>query len=387
MTVPYQSRRMIFPAATVAVLVAVACSGAQPPSAASNRPSATSRASSAAAASSGPALVTARAATVARDHRYVAASEGDRGHVLLIDLTTGTAVQVVSARGTTGRPYFLPPFSESADGRKLLVGATGPTARSALYLIDVPTGRVTLLYEDEEIWAVGPLRGVLSPDGERYALHGHDGVRIGDTSGGATSLFVADEDPADMAKIWYPLSWSADRTAIALAQGTDTVTRVATFHVANGEEYWSGAGSQVSWRAKTPFLAIAGSAGTFGGENRVYVVDPNVGEVRDVEPLAAKYFGSIAWHPSADRVLYTVADSQFAESDAYTRTLGEDASKRVDSPRKIWDAWWSSDGSRIYATAPRGTDTGAPRVGDFDILELPGGRVVASVCGSDGHCR
>ena len=110
-------------------------------------------------------------------------------------------------------------------------------------------------------------------------------------------------------------------------------------------------------------------------------------QIRDLEPLAWKYFGSIAWHPSADRLLYTIADDPFGESDAYTRTLDEDSPKLVESPKKIWDAWWSSDGSRIYATAARGTGTGARGIGDFDIIELPGGRIVASVCGTDGQCR
>lgn len=379
-------RRITVLAATVLV-AAASCSGA-PPSAVT-RSSVPSAASPASATPSGASVVTAHATSVTLEHRYVAVSEGERGHILLVDLATGTGVQVVSARGSSSKPYFLPPFSESADGRKLLVGAIGPNARSALYLIDVPTGRVTLLYEDEEIWAIGPLRGVLSPDGIRYALHGHDGVRVGDTSGGATDLFVEDEDPADISKVWYPLAWSVDRTAIALAQGTDTVTRVAVFGAATGEEIWSGTGSQVSWRRKSPFLAVAGSAGTFSGENRVYAVDPSAGEVRDLEPLSTRYFASISWHPSADRVLYTAADDQFAESDVYTRSLAEDLPKRIESPKKIWDAWWSSDGSRIYATAARDKTVGTPGVGDFDILELPGGRVVASVCRSDprGQCR
>ena len=381
------ARRITVLAATVGALVAAACSGAPP--GAATRSAGPSAASSAPVTPSGASLVTARASSVALEHRYVAVSDGERGHILLVDLATGTGVQAVSARGSSSKPYFLPPFSESADGRKLLVGAIGPNARSALYLIDVPTGRVTLLYEDDEIWAIGPLRGVLSPDGLRYALHGHDGVRVGYASGGATDLFVEDEDPADMSKIWYPVAWSVDRTAIALAQGTDTVTRVAVFGAATSEEIWTGTGSQVSWRRKSPFLAVAGSAGTFSGENRVYAVDPNAGEVRDLEPLSTKYFASIAWHPSADRVLYTTADDQFAESDVYTRWLAEDLPKRIESPKKIWEAWWSSDGSRIYATAARDKTVGTPGVGDFDILELPGGRVVASVCRSDprGQCR
>ena len=121
----------------VALLVPMACAAAQPPSAGSRAPSAASAAPGASPASSGASLVTARAAVVAPEHRYVAASEGERGHILLIDLATGASVQVVSARGSSGKPYFLPPFSESADGGRLLVGATGPAARSALYLVDV----------------------------------------------------------------------------------------------------------------------------------------------------------------------------------------------------------------------------------------------------------
>ncbi|HEY6202950.1 MAG TPA: WD40 repeat domain-containing protein [Candidatus Limnocylindria bacterium] len=346
-------------------------------------------------ASSAPGIVApavavlAHAISVPADHRYVSVSDGQTGRILLIDLVKSGSTAIVAARGSPGRPYYEPPFSESADGKRLLVAAVGPAERSALYLVDVAAGSAKLLYEDDEIWSIGSLHGVISPDGARYAFHGHDGVRVGDTAGGPTKLFVEDDDPADMARIWYPLAWSIDRSAIVLGQGTDAVTNIGVYRAANGEQYWTGTGSEVSWRTKPPFLAVAGSAGTFGGENRVYAVDPNVGLIRDLEPLTAKYFGSIAWNPSADRVLYTAADGQFAESDVYTRSLAEDLSKRIASPKKIWEAWWSSDGSRIYATAAREATAGTPGVGDFDILELPGGRVVASVCRADqrGQCR
>jgi hypothetical protein len=370
---------------SLAVLVATACQSTPPPTQAVQPSGATSAPGVVAPA----VAVLAHAISVPADHRYVSVSDGQTGRILLVDLAKGSSTEIVAARGSPGRPYYAPPFSESADGKRLLLAAVGPAARSALYLIDVVAGGATLLYEDEEIWSIGSLHGVISPDGARYAFHGHDGVRIGDTAGGPTRLFLEDDDPADMARIWYPLAWSLDRTAIALGQGTDTVTKVATYGVASGEEYWTGTGSQVSWRTKPPFLAVAGSAGTFGGENRVYAVNPNDGVIRDLEPLTGKYFGSIAWHPSADRVLYTAADDQFAESDVYTRSLTDDLPKRIESPKKIWEAWWSSDGSRIYATAARDATAGTPGVGDFDILELPGGRVVASVCRGDqrGQCR
>ena len=370
-------------AATSLALFAITCSSPPPQAARSLQPSGSAAGTAAAAVA-----VLAQTISVPADHRYIGVSDGQTGRILLVDLTKGTNTEIVSARGSPGRPYYAPPFSQSANGRRLLVEAVGPAERSALYLVDVTAGSATLLYEDEEIWSIGSLHGVISPDGARYAFHGHDGVRVGDTVGGPTRLFVEDDDPSDMAKIWYPLAWSADRSAIVLAQGTDSVTRLGVFRATNGAMFWSGTGSQVSWRTASPQLAVAGSAGTFGGENGIYVVDPNSRQTRDLEPLAAKYFGSIAWNPSADRVLYTVTDSQFAESDVYTRSLADDVAKRVDAPKRIWEAWWSSDGSRIYATAERGTLAATPGVGDFDILELPNGRVVASVCRADpkGRC-
>lgn len=369
-------------AITVAALLAVACTATpaeSPSQSGTGNPGAVPQS----------AAVVARPANVPAEHRYISLSDGQTGRILLVDLGKGTSTEVVAARGSPERPYYAPPFSASADGKRLLVAAVGPAARSALYLIDVVAGRATLLYEDDEIWAVGPLHGVISPDGARYAFHGHDGVRIGDTAGGPTRLFVEDEDPADMTKIWYPLAWSIDRSAIVLAQGTDTITKIAVWSVANGAQGWTGTGSQVSWRGKAPFLAVAGSAGAFGGENRVYAVDPNDGVIRTLEPLGTKSFGSIAWHPSADRVLYTAADGPFMEGDVYTRGLADSGPKLIESPKRIWEAWWSSDGSRIYATASRGTAAATPGVGDVDIIELPGGRVVASVCRADpgGQCR
>jgi Tol biopolymer transport system component len=368
---------------SIAALLAISCASAPPQVGRSEQQSIGATGSAASAVT-----VVTRATSVPADHRYVALSDGQTGRILLVDLAKGGNTEIVTARGSPGRPYYAPLFSESADGRRLLVAAVGPAQRSALYLVDVTTGSASLLYEDEEIWSIGSLHGVISPDGARYAFHGHDGVRVGDTTGGPTRLFVEDDDPSDMAKIWYPLAWSFDRSAIALGQGTDAVTRLGAFRATNGAMFWSGTGSLVSWRTTSPQLAVAGSSGTFGGQNGIYVVDPTSGQTRDLEPLAAKYFGSIAWNPKADRVLYTVTDSQFGESEVYTRSLADTAPTRVEAPKRIWEAWWSSDGSRIYATAERGTLAATPGVGDFDILELPNGRVVASVCRADpkGRC-
>jgi Tol biopolymer transport system component len=131
------------------------------------------------------AQVAARATSVPHEHRFVAGAEVEVGRIWLVDLERGTSTDVVVARGEPGQSYFSPTFTESHDGARLLVGATGPNRRAALYLVDVPTGRVQLLYEDAQIQANGVLRGTISPDGSRYAFMALAGVRVGDTSGSA----------------------------------------------------------------------------------------------------------------------------------------------------------------------------------------------------------
>src|SRR5688572_21034813 len=78
------------------------------------------------------AAVVARATSVPADHRYIALSDVQAGRILLVDLAKGSSAEVVAARGSPERPYYAPPFSESADGKRLLVAAVGPAERSAL---------------------------------------------------------------------------------------------------------------------------------------------------------------------------------------------------------------------------------------------------------------
>jgi Tol biopolymer transport system component len=365
-----------FTLVAVALAIATACS-----------PSTTPVVPSLPAAAVG-APVTVHAATVPKDHRYVATAEGRIGHLLLVDLEKGTVSEVITAAGELEKPYFTPPFTESADGRRLVVGAVGPAGRAALYAVDVAGGKATLLYEDPAIRTIAPLRGLISPNGDRYAFRDRTSVRIGETAGGATKVLEEDDDPDDASKVWAPLAWSNDQTLLALGQGLGTFEKLKVVRVAGGDPVWTGTGSQVSWRAKTPRLAVAGAVGPVGGHSLLYVVDVEKKQATALEPSGNKRFGSLAWHPTEDRVLYVSAEGPFVEGDVFTRALADRAAVAVTSPRKVWDAWWSADGSRIYASAPRAASGAtAPSVGDVDIVELPSGRVVASVCRSNAHGR
>ena len=54
------------------------------------------------------------------------------------------------------------------------------------------------------------------------------------------------------------------------------------------------------------------------------------------------------------------------------------------NPKAVEDAWWSRDGSKIYALLIR-QDALRDALGDanYEIVELPGGKIVTTVCRGD----
>jgi hypothetical protein len=137
-----------------------------------------------------------------------------------VDLERGTSTDVVVGHGEPAQSYFAPTFSESRDGGRLLVEASGPNGRAGLYLVELNAGRVQLLYEDPVIQATGFLRGTISPDGLRYALMDQAGVRVGDMSGGPTRQLVAHDERSRVGGTWSPLAWSPDLTWLAIGRSS-----------------------------------------------------------------------------------------------------------------------------------------------------------------------
>lgn len=332
--------------------------------------------------------VAVRATTVPPERRYLAGAEEAQGRIWLVNIERGTSVDVVAARGEPRQQYFSPPFSESGDGRRLLVGAAGPNARAALFVVDVEAGQSTLVYEDAEIQCIGCLRGVMSMDGSRYAFSDTNGVRVGTTSGGLPTQLVPHVNKDMVGGTWQPLSWSPDGTLLALVRGSEGGSEIALARTATGALTTVGPGSGVAWREQTPPLVVTDGVNAFGGRSEMYTFEPSTGQRRQLEPVGTKLFASPAWHPTEDRFLFLYADGPFAEGDVYVRSLAAPAAASLAAPRKVWEAWWSRDGSRVYATAPRQDELAqAPGVANLEILELPGGRVVATVCRQDPRAR
>lgn len=332
------------------------------------------------------AAVAARATSVPREHRYVAGAEVAVGRVWLVDLELGTSTDVIAAHGEPKQSYFAPSFSESRDGARLLVGANGPNDRAALYLVEVSTGRVQLLYEDREIQAIGALSGTISPDGSRYAFMDLAGVRVGDTSGGPTRQLVPHDEPNRVGGMWSPRAWSPDQTRLAIGRSSEAENEIALVEVATGKLMRIGEGVSVSWLVRAPELLVGSGIDAFGGTSTIYTYDVLTGRKIVLLAPGRLRISSLAWNPSADSFLYTQSSQPVAEGDVYVRTLTDSDSKAIASSRRVWEAWWSADGSRIFAIAPR-ADALGPGVANLDVLELPSGRLIATLCRGDPRAK
>ena len=336
------------------------------------------------------AAVAARATSVPGERRYIAGAETAVGRIWLVDLGRGTSTDVVIAHGEPAQSYFAPTFSASRDGGRLLVEASGPHGRAGLYLVEVNAGRVQLLYEDPLIQAIGFLRGTLSPDGLRYAFMDQVGVRVGDTSGGPTRQLVPHDEPSRVGGTWSPQAWSPDQTWLAIGRSSDGESEIALVEVATSKFIRVGGGQSVSWRTRAPELLVGDSITAFGGTSTVYTYDLATGRKVVLLPPGRLRLASLTWHPSADSFLYTQSSLPVADGDVYVRSLADQDSKPIASRRRVWEAWWSADGSRIFGVAPRADAlANAPGVANLEIFELPSGRVVAVVCRGDprASCR
>lgn len=324
----------------------------------------------------------ARATRVPRERRYFAGAEPTIGRIWLVDIERGTSTDVVAALGPARQTYFAPTFSESRDGTRLLVGSNGPAGRAAFYLVEVETGRVQLLYEDPRIDSVGTLGGAISPDGSRYAFMDLVGVRIGDTAGGPTSQLVPHDEPSRVGGTWSPRAWSPDQRWLAIGRASEAADEIALVDVSSRSIVRIGRGHTVSWRLRAPELLVGSSTSAIGGMSSIYTYDLASGRKVVLLPSGRLRLSSLAWHPSTDSFLYSQSSQPVAEGDVYVRALADPAGVPVRSPRPVWEIWWSVDGSRIFAVAPRSDGLGSG-VANLDVLELPSGRAVATVCRGD----
>ncbi len=307
------------------------------------------------------------------EFRYFTTAETASPGILLADLRAGTVTPVV-AGGIT--------FSASADGRRLLVGARSASGHSALYLVDVEVGAARLVVEDPILTA--PLFAVLSPDARRIAYADLEGVKLIDAASGALLRVVPHVDPQMVGGTWRPIAWSTDAAWLALERSSEGSSEVAIVDTGTALRTL-GEGVMVSWRAKAPELLVMNSRNAFGGRSGSYTYDLGTRRTTRLEPDGTELRGSLAWHPTQDRFLYTAGPDPIPVVDVYTRALSDGAPTKIVTPRKVTEAWWSRDGSTIYGLAPRQDALAQTGVGNSEIVDLASGKIVATVCRGDAR--
>ena len=319
-----------------------------------------------------------RATAVPDEFRYIPGIEGPIGRVWLADLVTGRVVDVVGVR--LGSSPLAPSLSASVDGKTLAIGTVAPSRPGAVYVVDVAAGTAALRYEDPE-WQVGPVPA-LSPDGARLAFAGSDGVHLLDLRARTQLRFVPHHDAHAASGLWRAVAWSTDGAWLAITRGAEGFTETAIVD-AGHETRVLGVGSMVSWRAKAPEVVVMDTATPFGGKSASYLYDVAANRGTPLEPSGLQRRASLAWNPKGDQFLYLAANGFFPGGDLYVRAPNDQAAVKVQAPRPVADGWWSRDGSKIYALLMRQDALASTGVGNYEIAELPSGRIVATVCRGD----
>jgi dipeptidyl aminopeptidase/acylaminoacyl peptidase len=308
-------------------------------------------------------------ATLPRDFIYVETGAVNDMDLWLVDLTGGTApISVVRWTGGNGTSAV------SDDGQTIIVSAPGDRSKYALMLVNPLTGRATVLFD-------GPADGRvfyprLSPDGRRFAFQlyrdrGTDGYFVGETGTGVVSHLMNAPDTGGL------LDWSADSTSITYSSDqADPLGGQHVFmsNVVDATKTTVSPGNLDALRAREPKVVTAmvggrGNQGAFGAD--VYVYDTAARretKLFSIEPRVTE----LKWSPARDEFLFLEESvgCRFNSSVWISSTAG--ARRRFGTIANADTAWWSRDGTTVYALVP-GTGAGA------DIVDAATGRRIAAL--------
>jgi hypothetical protein len=228
----------------------------------------------------------------------------------------------------------------------------------------------------------------LSPDGASFAFTllrdvGGDGLLIGDVRTGATGQLIAYGTNPGLNGRPDPLEWSDDGQWLAYRQdevapeGPGCCTYLV--HVSDGRHVRLGLGVLTSWRATEPRLLAAvvggkGNQGAFGAT--IYSFDLTAQHRSDLITIDPR-ITTLAWNPTRAEFLY-VAETLGCQyhGTLWTRSLAG-ATTRVGVFDTVERAWWSADGSTIYALV-RGDGA------DGQVVDALSGKHTATIPGDAG---
>lgn len=323
-----------------------------------------------------PGIKTTAVSSVPREFVYIDTDPVTDVTLWLVDLSS-TMPPTVVAQWTGGGDSF----SASRDGTTVAIVARGARSPLALHLLRPLTGEATILYE-------GPrpdsraFHARVSPDGHSvaFALSGEttwDGVWIHEIAAGRTRQLV--KQPLGDTSPVYVIDWSDDSRFLTYshydpASRTQSGTSLFVHDVIDDSRVAVGTGHLVSWRAREPRLLLShgtgkGNQGAYGAATYAYSLTSRTLDLLFSTDPAIR---ALAWNPLRDEFLY-IEDTTSCpyRSSVWTRTLGG-AVKRVGNTVAAKEAWWSADGSTIYALV-RGSGQ------DADLIDTSSGRRIATV--------
>lgn len=291
----------------------------------------------------------------------------------LVDLT-GDVPPAAVARWTLGSQTY----SASRDGKTVIIAAPGERSIIALHLLHPLTGEATVLFE-------GPADGrilfpQLSPDGTRFAFTlgrkaSTDGVWVGDVATGVARPLMPPGTALDAPT--PVLGWSDDSQWLSyLAYDPTDIgkgLRLYLHNVSGGRRVDAGTGYLVSWRAREPrLLTLAQRADNTGATVASYDLAP--GKRTELFSIAPRVV-TLAWHPVGDTFLSVQSDRPCNfRGTVWLRSLGSADARQIGTLTTVQDAWWSADGSAVYALV---SDVG----GAAAVVNAQTGQRVAAIPG------
>ncbi|MEA2319275.1 MAG: Dipeptidyl peptidase N-terminal region [Solirubrobacteraceae bacterium] len=286
---------------------------------------------------------------IPEDFAYVESSPGIDVTLWLVDLSRASP-PVAVARWTGGNGTF----SASRDGKTLIIASPGDRSKYALHLVRPLTGEATVLFDGPPDGRVFFPR--ISPDGRSFAFtqqreSGSDGIWIGDIATGVARQLVP---VAATAPAPTPYDWSEDGQWLAYFNadiGSGQGCCLFIENVVDGRRVRLGVGNVISWRTPEPRIVASaqtgkGDQGAFGAA--VYTFAVALEQRTDLFAVDPR-ITQLTWNPTKDEFLYLQDTTGCSyKSSLWVRARTGDA-RRIGTLATVQRAWWSSDGSALYA--------------------------------------
>lgn len=326
------------------------------------------------------------------DFRYIVTGQGSGTNfwIVLLDLGGKTAqtlaqIDVVVPQGS--QAVASVEVSSTSSGDRVLVAATEADGSTHLFLIEARQGAVRRLASHSTLSVA-----VIAADGSRYAHTDTSddprraGLWVTSTNGGQNERVVAD-DPATSPGRPRPIAFSPDNTQIAaVVDVADQRSGVLIAPSGGGEVNEVGAGGGVllepgaefSWGgAPGDAWAWEGVGDLGGGANAIHSFDTRTGEGTLVyRPAQGSAMHQAGRSPRLDRFFTHEGPGVIGAGPGaiWVRTRDGAATKVRDvgmtGPSR---AWWSYDGTKLYAFSGGDDSVG-------NVVELFSGEGVVHYC-------